>query len=247
MCSQSACLRGCKVTLVAFVLLLPTVCLKMSPQNVSSKRLIITLIAFVWLGKSRFHMHNMCIFKSLSLLTWIFVQCVSNVSQTWLPERKQSHTGCICLAFTGVHFQMSPQMTCLRGMRHSIQISDMKGQLGQSLISWEISTFSPLNLSVYIVNQSWIIFLSIFMKFLLKLWNVICYIWMIFFPMRFQKTLQKAWPRKQFWLIFATVHFKMSPQVACLTRGKVTWLHLFDFSPLCIFKCFIKELALEDA
>ena len=131
MCSQSACLRGCKVTLVAFVLLLPTVCLKMSPQNVSSKRLITTLIAFVWLGKSRFHIHmrNMCIFKSLSLLIWIFLQCVSNVSQTWLLERKQSHTGCICLAFTGVHFQMSPQMTCLRGIRHSIQISDMEGLL----------------------------------------------------------------------------------------------------------------------
>ena len=125
-------------------------------ENVPSKcqleKLITTLIAFVWLGKSRFHihMHNLCIFKSLSLLIWNIVHCISNVSQTWLPERKQSNTGCICLAFTGVHFQMSPQMTCLRGMRHSIQISDMEGQLGQSLISWEISTFSPLNLSVYI-------------------------------------------------------------------------------------------------
>ena len=171
----------------------------------------------------------------------ISFKCITNLT-TW--EEARSHWLHLFSFHRCTFSNVSSQMTCLRGKAFNTDI-----WYGGSDISWDKASsvgrflpFSPLNLSVYIVNQSWIIFLSIFMKFLLKLWNVICYIWMIFFPMRFQKTLQIAWPRKQFSLIFATVHFKMSPQVACLTRGKVTWLHLFDFSPLCILKCLLKSL-----
>ena len=47
--------------------------------------------------------------------------------------------------------------------------------------------------------------------------------------------------------IFSTVRFHMCPQIACLRRGKVTLLHLFDFSPLCVFKCVFKLPVVEDA
>ena len=50
MCSQSACLRGCKTTLVAFVRLFSTVCFPMSPQIARKRRDIFTLIAFVSLA-----------------------------------------------------------------------------------------------------------------------------------------------------------------------------------------------------
>ena len=47
--SSSACLNGCKVTLVAFVWLFSTMCLQMSPQNVCARGCKVTLVAFVWL------------------------------------------------------------------------------------------------------------------------------------------------------------------------------------------------------
>ena len=49
MCPQTACIRGCKVTLVAFVCLFSTVRFQMSPQIACMGRCIITLIAFMWL------------------------------------------------------------------------------------------------------------------------------------------------------------------------------------------------------
>ena len=46
---------------------------------------------------------------------------------------------------------------------------------------------------------------------------------------------------------FSAVCFQMSPQISGLKRGIVTlhWLHLFNLSPLCVFKCLLKELGSE--
>ena len=49
MCSQSAYIGGCKVTLFAFVWLFPTVCFQMCPQITCSRGSRVTLVAFVWL------------------------------------------------------------------------------------------------------------------------------------------------------------------------------------------------------
>ena len=49
------------------------------------------------------------------------------------------------------------------------------------------------------------------------------------------------------WL-FPTVCFQINPETVCpREEAKSHWLHLFDFSPLCVFKCVLKLLAWEDA
>ena len=50
-----------------------------------------------------------------------------------------------------------------------------------------------------------------------------------------------------FVLLFSTVGFQMFPQIACMRGCIVTWLHLFAFSPLCVFKCILKLFAREEA
>ena len=93
---------------------------------------------------------------------------------------------------------------------------------------------------------------------------------------RFEMSPQIACPRGRkvtlvaFVELFSTMYFQMSPQIACLRgcivalvaffyfpqwvlkcllelHSRIAWLHLFDFSPLCIFKCFLKSPAREDA
>ena len=49
---QSTCIRGCKVTLIAFVWLFSTVFFQMSHQMAWLRGCIITLVAFVWLFSS---------------------------------------------------------------------------------------------------------------------------------------------------------------------------------------------------
>ena len=49
MCPQTACLRGCIVTLVAFVRFFSTVRFQMCPQSTGIKVCTVTLVAFVWL------------------------------------------------------------------------------------------------------------------------------------------------------------------------------------------------------
>ena len=54
---QIACQRGCKVALIAFVWLFPTVCFHMSPQIAFPMGCKVTLVAFVWLFSTVcFHM-----------------------------------------------------------------------------------------------------------------------------------------------------------------------------------------------
>ena len=77
-----------------------------------------------WLHLSAFS--SMCVFKCAlkspacadTKLHWLqlfgFFQCViSNESSNCLPQQKQSYTGCICLVFPTVLFQMCTQMSCL--------------------------------------------------------------------------------------------------------------------------------------
>ena len=63
---QIACLRGCIVTLVAFIRLLSTVCLQMSPQIACPIGYIVALVALVWLFISGI---NCCIHHSCLLQT----------------------------------------------------------------------------------------------------------------------------------------------------------------------------------
>ena len=49
---QSTCIRRCKVTQIALVWLSPTVCLQMYPQSACPRGCIVTLVAFVWLFSS---------------------------------------------------------------------------------------------------------------------------------------------------------------------------------------------------
>ena len=55
---------------------------------------------------------------------------------------------------------------------------------------------------------------------------------------------------KSHWLhvlvLFSTVRLQMCPQIACLDWCKVAQV-AFDFSPLCLCKCFLKVLAKIDA
>ena len=48
MCLQRACIRGCKVTLVALVWLFSTVRFQMCPQMLCIGRCIVTLVAFIY-------------------------------------------------------------------------------------------------------------------------------------------------------------------------------------------------------
>ena len=50
-------------------------------------------------------------------------------------------------------------------------------------------------------------------------------------------------------LTFSAVHYQMSPQMACPRRGIVTlshWLHLYDFSLLCILRWLLKLISTDD-
>ena len=56
--SSSACLNGCKVTLVAFVWLFSTVFFQMRPQWAWIRACIVALVAFIWLFSTvRFQMY----------------------------------------------------------------------------------------------------------------------------------------------------------------------------------------------
>ena len=58
-----------------------------------------------------------------------------------------------------------------------------------------------------------------------------------------QDTLTKLDEIYSICLTFFAVHFQLSAQTACLSH----WLHLFEFSLLCVFKCLLKSLACKDA
>ena len=50
MLPQIVCTRGCKVTLIAFVWLFSTVCFQMCPQIACPRGCKVTLVAFIWLS-----------------------------------------------------------------------------------------------------------------------------------------------------------------------------------------------------
>ena len=60
---QIACLRGCVITLVAFVWLFTKMCFQMSLQTSNIRWCKVTLIAFFWLLSITFHFHG-------NLYTW---------------------------------------------------------------------------------------------------------------------------------------------------------------------------------
>ena len=94
MCPQIACLRGCIVTLVAFVWLFSIVYFQVCPQIAWVRRSEITLVAFV--GFFSTVCYQMC----------PQIAC--------LNRGKVTQAAFVCL-FSTVPFQMSPQTVCLRG------------------------------------------------------------------------------------------------------------------------------------
>ena len=45
-------------------------------------------------------------------------------------------------------------------------------------------------------------------------------------------------PTFEFVRLFSTMPFQMLAQIACRKDAQSYWLHLFDFSQMCVFKCF---------
>ena len=76
---QITCMRGCKITLVAFVWLFFIVRFQMCPQNVCPRRCIVTLIAFVQLFTTvRFQMCPQIAFLRrgiVTLVTFVWLHC----------------------------------------------------------------------------------------------------------------------------------------------------------------------------
>ena len=98
MCTEIACLRRCKVPLIAIVWLLDkmqshtdcifsTVCVQMSPQCACLNRVIVTLVAFVWLFST------VC-FQKKSDRHVAFIAHPAIIIPPHLPS-----VGCICLTF----------------------------------------------------------------------------------------------------------------------------------------------------
>ena len=121
MCPLSTWIRACIVTLVAFVWLFSTVHFQMFTQRAWISAGKVTQVAF-FLG-----IHTPCIFKSLlkspawkkayshRLHLFGILHCVlSNVCSKCLNKMIQSCIVCICLTFSSVCVQMSPQIACLR-------------------------------------------------------------------------------------------------------------------------------------
>ena len=120
---QSACPRGCIVTLVALVWLFPTVCFQMPPQ-IAFPRGCIFIIHIRCICLIFPH----CVFSSVSsnnllgmMHTHIGCICLtflrhvlSNVSSNCLHHRMHSHTDCIFWLFSTVSSQMCPQIICPR-------------------------------------------------------------------------------------------------------------------------------------
>ena len=111
MCPQIACLKGCKITLVAFVGLFSTMGFLMSPQRTWIR---VTLVAFFWLFSTvfsndssnclpeRMQSHTVCICWTIPehLEPFLNLSCgLSHVSSNWMHHSMYSHTGCIYFAF----------------------------------------------------------------------------------------------------------------------------------------------------
>ena len=121
MSHQIACLKGCIVTLIAFVWLFSTVCFQVCPQIVFPRGFIVTLVAFFWLFSFVcFYMSftivclRKCIVALVALLTFFF-HCVFLNGSLMIPDRMQSHTDCTHFTFCHCFFlQVSPQITLVR-------------------------------------------------------------------------------------------------------------------------------------
>ena len=96
MCLQSACIKGCIVTLVAIVALFFTVYFQTFPKIACQRGCIVTLVAYVRLFPTVYHQMS---------------------SQTTCLRRcKVTLVAFVCF-FSIVYFQMSPQITCWRGCK----------------------------------------------------------------------------------------------------------------------------------
>ena len=122
MCLQRACIRGCIITMVAFVWLFTTVSLQMCPQMACMRRCIITQVTFVWLFSTvGFQMCPQTVCPRGCIITLVaFVWLFSTVCFQMSPQIACLNGCKVTLVafvwlFTTVYFQMCPQMTCIRG------------------------------------------------------------------------------------------------------------------------------------
>ena len=108
MCPQAACIRGCKVTLVAFVWLFSTVRFQMRLQTACLRRCIVTLVAFVWLFCTVcFQMYLQiacptgCII-TLAAIIWpdaFLCLLISDIWKTYIPQAFFHHHNVTCTVF----------------------------------------------------------------------------------------------------------------------------------------------------
>ena len=98
---QSECIRWCIVTLVAFVWLFSAVRFQMSLQTPCMGGCKITLVAFVWLISAvYFKMTSQAAFHRWCILALVaLIRLFSSVFSNGLHEKRHSHIGCICLIY----------------------------------------------------------------------------------------------------------------------------------------------------
>ena len=118
MSPQIAFLNRCIFALVAFIQLFSNVSSNCLPQKRNSRICCIPNTTMTTCGFS--NVSSYCLpQKRNSRIGYICLisphYVISNVSSNLLSERMQSHSGCISLIFSTVHFQMSPQIAFLNG------------------------------------------------------------------------------------------------------------------------------------
>ena len=80
MCPQIACLKGCKITLITFVLLFSTVHFQMRLQSTCIRGCIFALVAFVWLFSTVYLQicpQIACIVRLIAFV-WLFVSVINS-------------------------------------------------------------------------------------------------------------------------------------------------------------------------
>ena len=156
----------------------------------------------------RMHSHTDCIYLT-------FLHCeFSNVSSNCLSEKRQSHTGCICLAFLNCVFS-NVSSNRMPEKRHShigcICLTFLRYVFSNGLPEMRQSHidfgFSPL-----------CVFICVLKLRVCENAKSLGYICLTFLHCMFSNVSWNGLPQR---MHIASSH----------------WLHLFDFSALCIFKC----------
>ena len=147
---QMACLKGCKVTLVTFVWLLPTVRFHVFLQNACLRGCKVTLVAFVWhFSTVLFHVS-----PQIACLRGCKVTLAAFFDLSPLCLTLVAFVCLVCLFFSTVCFQMGPQLVHPRGCKVTV----MMFHRHCALPKWLLQTKS--NYDWHLVSNNHIFFLQ---------------------------------------------------------------------------------------